>query len=116
MNDDDIYQKCTLLRSLHVRKSTALILSALSTHKELTSNEFQNMFKISQSEVSIITNNLSDKGILTYRKTKERSASIVHSYSLALPFNQIVEKLEQKHLIEHRKKLSTLHDLKNIIH
>lgn len=113
--NENLYMIADLLYSLQVNRSMSLIISALSIHKELTSKELQNMLEMTQSEISITVNNLSEKELITYRKSKERSTTMVRSYSLILSLPQIIEKLEKKHLSEQQMKLNILHDLKIIL-
>ena len=86
----------SLLSSMGLSRNVAKTFVCLAGMEEATSIEIERATGLRQPEVSMVINELRERGWVSKRDIKrERKGRPLHSYRLAMPFEDIIREIEE---------------------
>ncbi|MEM2868870.1 MAG: MarR family transcriptional regulator [Thermoplasmata archaeon] len=105
-----------LLTSMSLGRNVARTLVCLAGMEEATSSQIERATGLRQPEVSTAINELRERGWVSKRDIKrERKGRPVHSYRLAIPFEEIIGEVEKKERSRIAKMEEDISRLKSIL-
>lgn len=110
------YEIVDLLRRLNINRPVALTLACLSKRKEISSQCIETVSGLRQPEVSIAMRYLRENNWIEIREEKKNQGKgrPIKLYSLIVPMETIVNRIEEKVLSESRTIIHNLERLKSL--